>query len=185
MNISSYVNSFFNSVSYRFENVLVDAGDEWGGFHDVEALLLTHAHFDHIYGINKLLELNPNVKIYTNTFGFKGLMDTKINLSKYHNSPFILSQPENVVIVSDGDVVKLSETITVKAIFTPGHNRGCITWVVGDMLFTGDAYIPGLKTVTNLPGGDRAAAKESEQLIWKLAEGRHVLPGHNVLFLRK
>ena len=63
---------------------------------------------------------------------------------------------------------------------TPGHNPGCITWAIGDAVFTGDAYIPGIKTVTNLPGADKALAAQSELSILKLAEGKQIFPGHKI-----
>ncbi len=66
----------------------------------------------------------------------------------------------------------------VHAVFTPGHSPCCVTWVLDDMMFTGDSYIPGVKTVTNLPHCDKKQAACSEILIKKLAEHRTVYPGH-------
>ncbi len=50
-------------MSYAFSRVLVDPGDVWEGFKNVSAVLLTHAHFDHIYGLNELLEISPEAKV--------------------------------------------------------------------------------------------------------------------------
>ena len=61
---------------------------------------------------------------------------------------------------------------------TPGHELGCLTFYTGDYIFTGDAYIPGVKVVTKLPGGDRALAAESVEKILRLAEGKTICPGH-------
>lgn len=180
MSINYYINSFFSSVSYRIYNLLVDPGDEWEGFKDVEAVLLTHAHFDHIYGLNRLLELNPEATVYTNEAGREMLLNAKKNLSQYHETPFVFEYADRIVVVNDDDEVGLGDDIKAKAVFTPGHSPNCITWIVGDKLFTGDSYIPGVKTVTNLPGCDKTLAKESERLINKLAEGRTIYPGHKV-----
>lgn len=62
---------------------------------------------------------------------------------------------------------------------TPGHNPSCLTFELGNWLFIGDAYIPGVKVVTMLPHSDKSKAKESVERILKLAGGRTVMPGHD------
>ncbi len=91
MEIRNHVNSLFNSVSYRIGEVLIDPGDEWEGYKGVKAVLLTHAHFDHIYGLNRVAELNPEVRVYTTSFGREMLMSDKKNMSAIMNLPLFLS----------------------------------------------------------------------------------------------
>lgn len=179
MLIESHVNSLFNSVSYRVSNVIIDPGDVWN-FEGVDFVLLTHAHFDHIYGLNRLLQLNPHTRVFTNEDGKIMLADAKRNLSRYYDSNFVFDFPEAVSVVSDGEVVALESGLSAKAVFTPGHNPSCITWIIGDALFTGDALIPGLKTVTNLPKGKKADAAASEALILSLARTKTIYPGHKI-----
>lgn len=176
----TYINSLFNSSAYRIADAFIDPGDEWDGFNVVSAVLLTHAHFDHIYGLNRLLEINPKATVYTNEHGRKMLLDDKLNMSRYHEIPFVFNYPERIATVKDGDEIRLEDDLMAKAIFTPGHNPSCITWIIDDNLFTGDSYIPDVKTVTNLPGGNKKYAQESETLIIKLAKGRTIYPGHKV-----
>lgn len=45
-------------MSYVFNDILVDPGDTWEGFNNVSSVLLTHAHFDHIYGLNELFRIS-------------------------------------------------------------------------------------------------------------------------------
>ena len=175
--VITHTNSLFNSASYYVEPYSIDPGDAWEAFTKAKAVLLTHAHFDHIYGLNKLLELNPYIVIYTNESGAEMLMDSKKNMSKYHESPFVLSNDSNVELISDNQIVNI-DGIKTKAIFTPGHNPSCISWLIGDCLFTGDAYIPGIKTVTNLPGADKMLATESEKKLKRLGEQYQIFPGH-------
>ena len=170
----------FKSNSYTVLNTVIDPGDEWAGFYYVGTVLLTHAHFDHIYGLNRVIELNPNVRIYTNESGREMLLNARKNLSFYHETPFVISDPSHIVTVKDGDEIVVGKGLIAKAIFTPGHNPSCITWQIDNCLFTGDSYIPGLKTVTNLPGGNKGQAEESLALIKKLAEGKTIYPGHKV-----
>lgn len=179
--MNKHVNSLFNSVSYRLGGILVDPGDEWEGFENVDAVLLTHAHFDHIYGLNRLMELNPAAVVYTNQYGLKSLLDDKLNLSRYNESPFSFKYPDNVRVINDGDEIISGNGLVARAMFTPGHNGSCITWIVGERMFTGDSYIPGVKVVTNLPGGKRELAERSLERIHELeAMGVQVFPGHSV-----
>lgn len=165
-------------MSYSVNDTLIDAGDEWEGFYNVSNVLLTHAHFDHIYGLNRVIELNPNVQIYTNEPGREMLLNARKNLSYYHNTPFILFNTSRIVTVADGEDVEVGNGLMAKSIFTPGHNPSCISWVIEDEIFTGDSYIPGMKVVTNLPGGNKEQAKDSEAKILKLAQNRKIYSGH-------
>lgn len=177
--VQSNVNSIFNSVSYRIKNIIIDPGDDWRGFIKIGHILLTHAHFDHIYGLNEVLRYNCNARVYTNTEGREALLSDKKNMSRYHGVSFICAYPERINLVENGKNLDL-DGIKVSAYFTPGHAPSCITWVIGDNIFTGDSLIPGIKTVTNLPGGNKTDAGYSESLIKQLAEGRAVYPGHRI-----
>lgn len=165
-------------MTYVVGSTVVDPGDV-DGLIGIADVLLTHCHFDHIYGLNRLWETNRSIKVYTNECGRILLADSRKNLSKYHGEQFVFSHPENIVVVNDGDDIVLDCGLTATAVFTPGHNDSCITWIVGDFLFTGDAYIPGVPVVTNLPGADKAKAAESVGLISRLSLGSMVCPGHD------
>ena len=105
-------------------------------------------------------------------------MSDKLNFSKYHGDPFVLNVPENVHQVEDGDRVSLFDGVVAQAVFTPGHSPGSVTWIVDDVIFTGDSFIPGVKTVTNLPHADKQLAAQSEELIQDLSRRRIIYPGH-------
>lgn len=186
MKIEQIVNRIFNSCTYVLtcgdRSWLVDCGDvepilaHVGG--ELCGVLLTHAHFDHIYGLNRLMERYPGLTVYTSPAGLEGLLSDKLNFSRYHEDPFVLARPDNVCTVSDGETIPLADGVTARAVATPGHSPCCITWIVEEALFTGDSYIPGYKTVTNFPHSDRELAHRSEELILDLARDRHIYPGH-------
>ena len=178
--IEIHINSLFNSVSYKIGNIIIDPGDEWEGFTNVKAILLTHAHFDHIYGLNKTIELNPEAIVFTNKEGREMLLDSKLNLSSYHESSFIFNYPENIIIVKDNDIMDFGEALKVEIYETPGHNPSCLSFIIGDYIFTGDSYIPGCKTVTNLPNGDKILAEKSIEKILNLAHNKIIMPGHKI-----
>lgn len=106
------------------------------------------------------------------------LASAKLNLSMYLEMP--MEYTVEVSILHDGDIVPLSEGINLTAIATPGHNPSCLCFEVENYLFTGDSYIPGMKVVTNLPGGNKKLAQESVEKILRMAEGKVLCPGHEM-----
>ena len=187
--VKSAVGNVMNSIVYALSDgisndyYLIDIGD----FDAVQSLLpmranvrgvfITHGHHDHIFGLNKLKEAYPECVVYASEECARMLASAKANLSLYMEMPF--EYTGEVTILHDGDIVPLFEGIYLTAIATPGHNPSCLCFEVDNYLFTGDSYIPGVKVVTNLPGGNKKQAQESSEKILRLAEGRKLCPGHN------
>lgn len=146
----------------------------------LKGILLTHAHFDHIYGLNDLLKQFPDALVYTNECGKEGLLNARKNMSFYHETPFVFEYPENIRIVNDGDEIELSEGLKAQVVSTPGHHPSCLSYIIDDAIFTGDSYIPGTKVVTNLPRGDKRQAQESLEKIMQLSKTLTVYPGHYI-----
>jgi glyoxylase-like metal-dependent hydrolase (beta-lactamase superfamily II) len=193
LNVTHIVNSIFTSRTYiltddgKKDFWIVDCGDVpplvdliskiGGDSLNIKGVLLTHVHYDHIYGLPRLKEMFPDIRVYTNEAGRKALPNPKLNMSKYHDDP-IIYETENVVTCSEGDVIDLFDGVQAKVHETLEHHPSCLTFEIGDYLFTGDAYIPGEKVVTILPGADKALAAESLERIKRMAEGKVVCPGH-------
>lgn len=144
----------------------------------VEGTLLTHAHFDHIYGLEALVERFPECKVYVTEYAKQALASDKLNMSRYHGDR-INYDKDNVVVVHEGESMKLFEDEPQMVFYeTPGHNPGCLTMVMGNIIFTGDAYIPGVGANTRLPRANKEQAKESLERILKLSKGKEILSGH-------
>lgn len=190
LKIDHIVNSFFDSMTWLLSETesnqvwLVDCGDidpiidKIGNKH-VSGVLLTHAHFDHIYGLPALIERFPECKIYTNNIGRETLADARFNMSLYHETPLTVEGPQ-IYICKEGDEISLFNDVTARVFETPGHHPSCLSYMVCKYLFTGDAYIPGIKVVTNLPKGNKKLARESLERILKLANRKTVLCGHKI-----
>jgi glyoxylase-like metal-dependent hydrolase (beta-lactamase superfamily II) len=148
---------------------------------EIRGLFLTHTHFDHTYGINALHRSHPNCRIFTSAYGGEALYDDKKNFSRYHEAAFTY-EGENVTVLGEGSILELYPGTPLKVYATPGHCPSCLTFEVGDYLFTGDSYIPGVKVVTKLPKGDRALARQSLKRILLLSNGKTICPGHGDVF---
>lgn len=93
LKLERIVNSFFDSITWLLSGTesnqvwLVDCGDidpiiDKINGKIVVGVLLTHAHYDHIYGLPKLIDIFPECRIYTNSYGKESLASSKKNLSK-------------------------------------------------------------------------------------------------------
>ena len=191
--IHDITNTIFTSKTYILSKQredkawLVDIGDIEPVFSYfdirhlyVEGVFLTHAHFDHIYGLESLVDRFPECKVYVCEYARQALASEKLNMSRYHGTPINYNR-YNVIVVKDGDTMKLfDDEPNMEFYETPGHNPGCLTMVLGDKIFTGDAYIPEFGVNTRLPRADKEQAKVSLKRIIKLAEGKTVLSGHQI-----
>ena len=149
----------------------------------VRYILLTHTHFDHLYGINEVLAEFPQCPIYVaNEYGKDALFDAKKNSSHY--------APIGDIIVASNAVVQFYNksfslwTDVVLDVFpTPGHSEDSVCLQVGNLLFTGDTLIYNLRTITKLRGGDIIKLRDSIELLQTLSgRGLWVCPGHNEEF---
>ena len=183
-------NTFFNSNTYIISGInnsvwLVDCGDyykikEYIGIKSISGILLTHSHADHIYGINELLCDFPSAKIYTNNFGRMALSEPRFNLTKYHEEvrDFVIDSVANINVIDEESEFELFPNINVKVLETPGHDASCLSYIVGEYLFTGDSYIPSVKLTAKFPFSNKIKAKEQYNRL-KLLESDYIIcPGH-------
>ena len=144
----------------------------------VRGVFLTHGHHDHIAGINALKAAYPECVVYASEECQKMLASAKANLSYYVEKASEIEYTGEVTLLHDGDSIELFKGIHLEVIATPGHHPSCLSYLVGDYLFTGDSYIPGVKVVTNLPKGNKKQAEESVARILELGRDRVICAGH-------
>lgn len=149
---------------------------------NLRGVFLTHAHYDHIYGLNALLERFPHLMIYASSYTLESLKNPRQNLSFYHEIPIEVIH-EHVSVLREGQSIILSEKQKVEVLETPGHNPGCLSFILGDILFTGDSFIPGHPVITKLKGGDKEQNQHTLHRIEALIDqGMHVYPGHKEIY---
>ena len=145
----------------------------------VKAVLLTHGHSDHIYGLNSLLETYPNAFVCTTEDGHREIQDAKLNLSYLHDVPFAVKEYSGQIL-KDGQIVVFEGIGYIEVMATPGHDLSCLAYKLGMNLFTGDAYIPGVKVFYKFPRGNREQALSSYKMLSNMErKGFRVFCGHH------
>lgn len=145
----------------------------------IKGVLLTHTHFDHIYGINELYWRFPESIVYTSEYGKEALYSAKKNFSFYHERSIVF-EGNNIVVLHEGDEIEIGLDEKLKVLETPGHCPSCLSYYNNDIIFTGDSYIPGVKVVSKLPKGNKILSLESKKRIISLTEQRIAFCGHSI-----
>lgn len=138
----------------------------------VDAVLLTHGHFDHIGGCAALQRAGAKIGCAAEEVR---LIQSKDNLAiqcGYPVDPF-----EVDFTVRDGQTLSLCG-MDFTVIATPGHTAGGVCYLVGSELFTGDTLFCGGVGRTDFPTGDLSALRNSLKKLVAL-EGDYTLrTGH-------
>ena len=141
-------------------------------------VLETHAHADHLTAADHLrrtegvpIGIGERITAVQATFG--PVFDA-------HDVT-----PDGVVfdrLHADGDTFSLGN-LTVEVIHTPGHTPACVSYRIGDALFTGDTlFMPDYGTArADFPGGDARSLYRSIQRVLSLPDETRMFVGHDYL----
>ncbi|MDE6398287.1 MAG: MBL fold metallo-hydrolase [Clostridiales bacterium] len=182
MHIQTVVTGEIRENAYVLDNgveaVVIDPGADYEkirsamGDMPCAAVLLTHAHFDHI-GVAARFQ-RDGAKIYMHAADEK-LLHGGGHLADLFGASLELFTPD--VWVKDGDILSLcGETIHVIA--TPGHTDGSVCYAADTVLFSGDTLFYRSVGRTDFPSGDASKLKRSLQTLFAVEGDRTVLSGH-------
>lgn len=166
--------------------VIVDPGDEADrllkavselGIETVEAILVTHTHFDHIGAVAPVARAT-GAPVYCPQLETQVLANIMDYVPWPGFGPFESYQADHTV--EGGEALELAG-LTFDVLFTPGHSPGHVTYAVPeqDALFSGDVLFQGSVGRVDLPGGDWPTLLASiESLVERFPDEATVYPGH-------
>jgi len=166
------------------EAIVIDPADRGQYIYDkitekglkVAAVLLTHGHFDHILGANKLRDLT-GVKIYANVAEKEICESPSMNISSELGEPCSVKADE---YLEDGDELVLAG-LNIRMIATPGHTSGgaCYYFYNEGILISGDTLFQESVGRTDFPTGNmQILVKSIRDKLFTLPEETKVYPGH-------
>jgi hydroxyacylglutathione hydrolase len=170
-------------IKYGSNSVLIDPGDEFElllkefaiDLSQAKAILLTHAHFDHI-GAVSYFQSRFNLKTYLHS-GDKKILHQANLLRKMAGLKEVLITPTiNHWLDSINEINLLDKPIYVHHL--PGHSRGSVSFEIEKQLFSGDIYFNNSIGRSDLPGGDIKQLTISLKLLCDRFEGYYIHPGH-------
>lgn len=145
---------------------------------NLQWILLTHGHGDHIGGVSDLIGLSEH-GLAIHCDDSECLTDANKNLSAFMMEPLVM--PPADTLLNDGDILKCGD-ISIKVIHTPGHTLGCICLLFSEgeeqFLISGDTLFARSVGRCDLPGGDEKLLTESLKKLDTFPCTMRVFPGH-------
>lgn len=137
-------------------------------------ILLTHGHLDHVMGVSHF-QKKYKVPVYV-------AKEDAVLMAGINTWTRMLGWPETKVpkadeILSDNNDLMLGKN-KIQVIKTAGHTQGCVCYLIGDNLFSGDTLFRGTYGRTDLPGSNQEQMNNSLQILFKLPDETKVFPGH-------
>jgi hydroxyacylglutathione hydrolase len=142
------------------------------------AVVLTHAHVDHIAGVADVLRAYPGTPVWIHPAEAGWLNDPLLNLSEMMGMPVTAPGPHR--LLNDGEVLELGAT-PWSVLHTPGHSPGGITLhhAASAQAISGDLIMAGSIGRYDFPGADgHTLARSIRERIYTLPEGTRLYPGH-------
>ena len=132
----------------------------------VEAVFLTHGHFDHIGGV-KEIAAQTGCRVY--------IHEADLGLP----SQLTVGTVPATDRYGEGDTVTAAG-LTFRVLHTPGHTPGGVCLLCEEAMFAGDTLFAGTCGRTDLPGSSPKQMRESLSRLAQLEGNYRVLPGHGI-----
>ncbi|MCR8644735.1 MBL fold metallo-hydrolase [Paenibacillus sp. N1-5-1-14] len=144
----------------------------------IEAILLTHAHFDHIGGVEEIRKAK-GCPVYLHALEADWLTNPRKNGStRWSEVTGPISTDDAEFDLDEGQVLDVLG-IQLQVMHTPGHSPGSVSFLWNNHLFSGDVLFKLSVGRTDLPGGDGNDLLDSiHGKLFELADDVIVYPGH-------
>ncbi|WP_456074052.1 MBL fold metallo-hydrolase [Holdemanella biformis] len=139
----------------------------------LDAIVLTHAHFDHISGVDKIVN-KFGCDVYLNPNEFDFLLDPDLNSSSAFYMDVTCNANSKPLIEGKNEIAGFE----VEAIYCPGHSIGSTVLKIEDCLFTGDVLFQGSIGRMDLATGSVSSMKQSLKKLVQFNKDYKVYPGH-------
>ena len=142
----------------------------------VDAIVLTHAHVDHIAGIADVQKALGPLPVWIHEAEAAWLGDPERNLSSAFGMP--VSLPDASRLLHDGDELSIGDH-TWRVLHVPGHSPGSIALASAGVVIGGDALFAGSIGRTDFPGSSFDTLEASiRRKLYTLPDATVVHPGH-------
>ena len=191
MKIQPFDNGIFGAITYLIydentkEAALVDCTCRPADIQEeikknklnLKYILITHAHFDHVYCLSKMKSMFQNTQILMSK-------EDLYLLDNIHTQCTMAEVEDITVPCIDGFIdensknLKLGE-LEIKIIQTPGHSKGGVCYLINNVLFSGDTLFKDSIGRCDLFGGSIEEIEKSiKEKLFKLYDNITVYPGH-------
>ena len=141
----------------------------------IDAVVLTHGHFDHIVSIDTMRDA-LGIEVYIHEADAEMLTDGSKNAFLTFFGKDRAYKPADKTL-KDGDVLKVGKA-KIKVIHTPGHSKGSICLLGDDFIVTGDTLFSDTVGRSDLWGGNQAELAASLQRLRLLDRSIMIYAGH-------
>ncbi|EOH1637211.1 MBL fold metallo-hydrolase [Enterococcus faecalis] len=166
--------------------VIIDPGDESDKINQYiikhglfpKAVLLTHAHFDHIGAVDEVRS-KWSIPLYLHHEEKDWLTNTELNRSSLPGRIKTTAKPADFLIEEEGEIH--IDSFSFKVLFTPGHSPGSVSYYMEheNIIISGDVLFKDSIGRTDIIGGNQNILMQTiQEKMFKLPEKTLVFSGH-------
>jgi hydroxyacylglutathione hydrolase len=196
MEIKCIVSGLYQTNTYviviNHSVIVIDPSDDYDqiteacGGEQIQKVILTHGHFDHISSLQQILDKYSQVIVYLHKNALQKLKDPLLNASYITRKPLIINEGNHqLVTIDEGTTIPVSNTKDFLVAYTPGHTDCSISLYIENHLFVGDTIFKDYIGAYHFKTGRIADLRKSCYRLIETTTNYNVYPGHYELTTTK